>query len=257
MKTSKRYLSLVMVASLVMTLALQANTLRIDRVSGYYSGGGGEFTLVPTDSGDLNPIVGDYHPSATHTYTSGPMQGLTGIQSFCVEIGETLSIPNEYNYKLNTGAIKGGMAVIDTVSVGSGFIYSQFAQGSLPGYDYSPGSGRSASAAVLQEAVWFFEGEISLPNPLSNPFITAAASEFGSVANSQLDSFFDGVNLVKAVDYGVGAINMGPAPTYPRQDQLFWTEGGFKVPDGGTSMILLGLALSSFALMRRSIPKQA
>ena len=256
MKTTRQYLSLAIIAGLMASVVVHANSLAIDRIPGYYSGKGGEFTVVPLDTGDLNPLVSDYHPSATYTYPSGPAQGLTGIQTFCIEGQELLSIPKVYNYALNTGAIKGGNAVIDTVSVGSGFIYSQFAQGVLSGYNYTPGSGRAASAAVLQDAIWFFEGEITLGTPLTNPFITAAATQFGSVANAQADSFFDGFNLLKAKDYGVGAINMGSSPTFPAQDQLFWTkDGDVFVPDGGTTMILLGIALSGFALARQAIPK--
>jgi hypothetical protein len=56
------------------------------------------------------------------------------------------------------------------------------------------------------------------------------------------------------------AINIGSPltnPAYHRQDQLiaFTTTGDNNVPDGGTSAILLGLALGGLGVVRRLAKK--
>ena len=51
-------------------------------------------------------------------------------------------------------------AVLNPVPITQGvaYLYSQFAAGTLAGYDYTPGSGRVASAGNLQEAIWYLLG---------------------------------------------------------------------------------------------------
>jgi len=144
MNLIKPLLRCVVVAWLVSASAAWANTLRIDRVSGHYTGVGGEFTVLATDVGELNPYTADYDAKATYTYTSGTYAGQTGIQTFCVEYQEYVSIPGNYQYDLNPNAIKGGTTTGDPISIGVGYLYSQFAQGILSGYNYTVGSGRNA-----------------------------------------------------------------------------------------------------------------
>ena len=51
----------------------------------------------------------------------------------------------------------------DPVSAGTGWLYSQFARGSLTGYDYDNITplGRIESARLLQLAIWMLEDELS------------------------------------------------------------------------------------------------
>lgn len=233
-----------------------ANTLTIDRVSGHYSGNGGEFTITPTDSGPLNPYVADYAAVATYTYSTGTLTGLTGVQTFCIEYNEHVSIPASYHYDLGPGAIKGGNTVSDTVSVGTGYLYSQFAKGVLGGYTYTVGGGRASSAATLQEAIWWLEGELSLSpaQVAANTFLSQVASVFGSAVAGQADVAIVHSTIVTAGFYGVGAVNMGDAPTYPNQDQLYYhSVGNTLVPDGGLTLMLLGMAMTGLASVRRQL----
>ncbi|MCF7762219.1 MAG: hypothetical protein K9N62_00945 [Verrucomicrobia bacterium] len=224
-----------------------ANNLHIDRVSGYYEGIGGEFTVTPNDLGDLNGSVADYHPKATHTYTSGGLAGRTGIQTFCIEYHEHVSIPEDYHYDLGPNAIKGGTLAGDPVSAGAGYLYNRFARGILSGYNYVVGTARKNSANDLQKAIWWLEGELSLSASMiaANPFLNQVALVFGSATASKASFAFVGSEMVSASYYGVGAINMGPDPLYPNQDQLYWKRlNDSHVPEGAATLILIAMSMT-------------
>jgi hypothetical protein len=246
----------VVIAGVVTASNAWGNTLRIDRISGHFTGVGGEFTLLPIDPGDLNPYVDDYDSQATYTYTSGEHVGKTGIQTFCIEYNEHVGIPATYNYNLSDSAIKGGTTTGDPVSAGVGYLYSQFAQGSLSGYNYTVGSGRNSSAGTLQNAIWWLEGEISLSGAqvAANTFLGQVAAVFGSAAAGKADVAIVGSDVVNAAFYGVGAVNMGSAPVYPNQDQLYWFKtGNTQVPDGGITLILLGMGAACLTFAQRRL----
>jgi hypothetical protein len=132
-------------------------------------------------------------------------------------------------------------------------LYSQFAQGTLAGYNYDTAdSGRQNSAAALQKTIWWLENENyssgASPDP-GNIFSSAVLSEFGSLADARADA----MGL-----YGVSVLNMGDAVTnYKYQDQLILTpppsSGLPTIPDGGNSLLLLGLALGGLAWMKRRL----
>src|SRR4029077_5677849 len=79
--------------------------------------------------------------------------------TFCIEDNEFVYPDTLYNQTINPEAIGGGDGGPhpDPVSQGTGWLYSQFAAGTLPGYAY--GVGRLASADLLQKAIWFLEEE--------------------------------------------------------------------------------------------------
>ncbi|MEI2727158.1 MAG: VPDSG-CTERM sorting domain-containing protein [Verrucomicrobiota bacterium] len=135
----------------------------------------------------------------------------------------------------------------DPVSVGTAYLYSMFAQGSLSGYNYSS----TTSAGNLQNTFWFLEGDQpSMPNT----FLALLTTEFGSVAAAQGDSFtYNNGNVVNAASFGVAALNLGGiANNWPNQDQLVY-QGRQNVPDGGTTLMLLGMAMGGMSLLRRKL----
>lgn len=170
-----------------------------------------------------------------------------GFETFCIEYNEHFSPGSNYNTQVSPGAIKGGNITSDPVSVGTAYLYSLFATGSLTGYNYNS----TTSAGNLQNTIWFLEGERNgLPSgPLiADPgtFDTLLTSKFGSnTANWTADSY----NGWTAASFGVAALNMGTSPTFPNQDQLIYVG----VPDGGTTLILIGLAMSGLAFFRRKM----
>jgi hypothetical protein len=218
-----------------------------------HSGVGGEFVVKSDGSAAsttfINATVANYSSLATY-------QG--GFETFCIEYNEHFSPGSAYNYQISPAAIKGGTATGDPVSAGTGYLYSLFAKGLLasyvPAYSYSSASG----AANLQNTFWFLENEtIGLGGtPIVDPgtFDSLLIAEFGSLANAMLDTATSAdFGLVNAASFGVAALNMGPAPTFPNQDQLIYQGGGFQVADGGTTLMLLGLAMGGMSLLRRKL----
>jgi len=196
----------------------------------YKSSSGGEFTL--------NPLTGwlqltGYAPGVTRNI------GLTGtFQSFCLEGGTDIDgYPTTYNADLNTNAVGGGPGAPpagDPVSVGTGWLYMQFATGTLAGYNWS-GSSRLDSAFALQKTIWWLEGETGLQP--ANIFTTAVLNQFGSMAGAMANGGWN---------YGVYALNLWTLNgRVDAQDFLVF------VPDGGATLMLLGGALMGLGALRR------
>lgn len=146
--------------------------LTIDRVSGYYSGDGGEFTIVSTALSNAK-----YSPSPKKTKDIGA----TGsFQSFCIEKTEHVTIPGSYYFTLDTRAFQGGAGggSPDPLGYATAWLYTQFATGVLSGYNY--GTGRTTSAAALQNAIWYLENEITSVSGQANTWAIAANAAVSS-----------------------------------------------------------------------------
>lgn len=128
--------------------AVAAPTVTVDRISGYYSGDGGEFQLTPSQElQDLTAESGAY-------------------SSFCMEQSETLSVDTTYDAVVSTEALLGGANDGSAGPLGgdpldpmTAYLYQEFRSGTLAGYDYDPAGGRSASAGALQDVIWYIEDE--------------------------------------------------------------------------------------------------
>jgi hypothetical protein len=204
-----------------------ALTIKIDRIAGYYSGIGGEYN-VKIVSGSI-PNLG---------YDAKAMVN-GGFETFCLETNEHISPPETVNAVIGTAAVNGGVGGgnPDPISLGTAFLYSQFATGMLLGYDYTA-AGRATSADLLQKAIWCLEGE---GNCGTNQFLTLAYSQFGGQSAAQADS--NGA-------YGVFVLNTTSIPNGTnRQDMLVYV-----TPEPGT-MLLLGSGLLAFPLSRRRSTK--
>ena len=53
--------------------------------------------------------------------------------------------------------------------------------------------------------------------------------------------------------YDVAVLNLGSYPDYPKQDQLVISRSGLSVPDGGTTLLLMGVALGGLSMLRRKL----
>lgn len=217
----------------------------------FQTGAGGEFTLAPnaqflSATGNLSGYVSG---------TTSNVSGRYSFQSFCMEGNEALSLNTTYQVALSEYAIQGGTGTSagDHVSAGTAWLYYEFATAGNFGYATSPyafvgtDDARRASAADLQKAIWWLEGEEGWQakwDP-TNLYMTAVRDKFGmpllnadgTIYNANDNSFTKTGAAADATGnmYGVMVMNLTYDGQY-RQDQLVY------VPEPGT-LLMLGLAL--------------
>jgi len=203
----------------------------------YSSGSGGEFEAVP--NADLSWVMANYSPLAK----GGPGNG-AGFQTFCIETSEQFNPGALYNVALSDRAKYNGVPVtgFDVISVGTAFLYSQFASGTLSGYNYTYGAGRTAKAAELQNAIWNLEGE---GGSISAAIATILQGEFG--ATSTIADWDDDAT---GWAYGVRAMNLTSASDNTIQDMLV------VVPEPTTmiagALLLLPFGASTIRFLRKN-----
>lgn len=214
---------------------------------------GGEFTAIVT--GGANNFVANYNSKATAT-----VGGTTGFETFCIEISASFNPGNTYNTSVSPVMVT-GPGTTAFISVGTAYLYSQFAQGKLNNFTYSSsGTGRELSGDQLQDAIWYLQGEIGANgNSLTSdslytfsastdPFVTMVNTMFG--ASTALES-----DLVYGNIFGVQALNLTSTDqngkTVYNQDQLVYCP----VPEPSTlaagAALLLPLGLSAVRALRK------
>ena len=139
-----------------------------DREAGYYADQGGEFTIESSQEGD-----GLLLSNSAYATTTSNIGSTGSFQSFCLERGEYIYEPMRIwvseastgdldTYGSGSHAWYGGEPGNgDDLDPRTAYLYTQFAQGTLLGYDYNAGSGREDSALQLQYAIWHIEGELT------------------------------------------------------------------------------------------------
>lgn len=201
----------------------------LTRISGYYSGDGGEFQLTPDQ--ELTDLVGYSDPWS----------------SFCLEKTEYVSSGSTYDVILNTEALLGGTNHGPTGPQGgdaldpmTAYLYTQFRAGALTGYDYDPSGQRGASAGALQEVIWYIEDEGS------KTWADGDGSRQDQFYSAALNCGWTGIGNVCVLNlYAQG--HVGEAD-YFKQDQLALT-----VPVPGAALLgSLGLATVGWIRRRRS-----
>jgi hypothetical protein len=138
-----------------------------DGNSPYNYGSGGEFTLNVKDA-PLTNYVSAYSP-LTKNQGGHIEYGYTStFESFCLEKTEGISFGGTYYAMLNNSAVNGGGGAQngkDPISVGTAWLYYNFAKGTLSGsnysYNYSISAERLKDANALQQTIWYLEDEIS------------------------------------------------------------------------------------------------
>lgn len=239
--------SLYLIISAPLTFAYTLTTTGSNNGYGLYQAGqGGEFTFQAGDG--LEWVLGNYSGKAKN------IGGTTNtFQSFCLEMHEYLYGNTRYDVTLNTAAVYGGgpdhgaVDGKDPISVGTAWLYYNFAKGTLAGYMYDSGeTAREASALALQKAIWYLEGEITDSEFTGSSFYDAAFSMFGSYVNKdngivtedQRKLYFPVMVANLWVPGHVGQDG------YQRQDQLVVTP----IP---SALYLLGAGLMGLVGIRR------
>lgn len=196
-----------------------ANTLILDYGT-HHSGNGGEFNAF---SATLNPVTMGYVSPAMANVGHGG-----GFETFCLEFNEEFIPGGTYNYSISDAAFHGGVpGGSDPLSIGTAWLYLNFAKHTLTGYDYT-----NADAGALQNTIWWLEGEAGDPGS-GNEFRNLVLTQFGGGAAAMANN--NGF-------YGVGVLNLTYLNGNLSQDQLTL------VPDGGTTAMLLGLGLLALFL---------
>ena len=259
-------LATVLLAGIATTA--DAGQIRISGHTDYRDGTGGEFNVRGHDAAGAALIAdaltyGYFFAPGSQTVGSANgtkmfVDNVLGFQTFCIEMTEHIALDGIYDAQISTGALSGGVGGVDPdgagplpktdlISVGTAYLYSNFATGQLPTYTYTNGAGRGDDAELLQQAIWYLEDELSLTSSqkAANRFLTnsvyGALTLFG-------DGTGVGVGGAKANNtlYNVGVLNLSSS-TGGKQDQLI------NLPDGGVTSMLLGLALGGLAVLRRKI----
>jgi hypothetical protein len=228
---------------------LMAGTIQTGNFGPYQTGAGGEFT-VNSQGFSFSLNLTGYVADVTKFLSNGKDPNIYGLtfQTFCLERHEQIARNHSYDGTVNDAAVFGGVGGADPLSVGTAWLYKNFAETTLAGYDYTnPGrsDGVGSSADLLQQAIWCLEDEVSCN--AANTFYLAAVAQFGSEAGAKADN--NGQFSVKVINLWEGS----PHDTeHARQDILV---NIIPVPDGGLTLLLLGMGLTSVGVLSRKFKK--
>jgi hypothetical protein len=246
MKKLCMVLSLAGVMAVPNLFASMSVTL-IDDTSQYSYANGGEFRAVGNPGLDSVINWSAYSTSTKGTVTAaadgsawGYNSGLNGqayFQTFCIEYNEEFTPGTSYSVGISQKALWGGQqsAGGDLLSIGTAWLYSQFAAGTLSGYNY--GGSRTTTAGALQQAIWWLEAEPNGSNTgLAGTFLAEAQAAVGGIITRDANGA-----------YNVRALNLGVAGAV--QDQLVI------VPEPTTmiagALLLLPFGASTLRILRK------
>jgi hypothetical protein len=228
---SARTLSLVTILTLSSVSLAHANSVVLNQ-DAYSYGLGGEFNAV-TSQNFLNNYV-------SSTIVNG------GFETFCIETTVDFYPGTTYSYTLGSSdATTPGIPL----TLGAAYLYYEFGKGLLSDYNYTDTATRNADAGLLQAAIWYLQGQQVYNNDGSlhdnptldgNKFYADAINMFGAGATSASNGA-----------YGVEVLQMWGANGSPAQNQLVL------VPDGGMTILLLGVSFAGLSLMRFKLKKSA
>ena len=176
-------------------------------------------------------------------YVAGLTSINGGIETFCIQLDVGLQA-NPLDATWTPGGVAGGTS----------YLYRQFVDGTLTGYAYSPtlpgGSGNSAraqSALTLQMAIWNLQG-------FTWAQIEGEEGTAASAAQIAAAKAYVILGLANPGNYNVDALvltgtSSATGLAVPSQDMLI------AVPDGGSAVMLLGIAMGGLVMVSRKLRK--
>jgi hypothetical protein len=268
-------------------------------VNGLRGGSGGELTVYNLAGvggvGSTNVSNASYEDKTRNV--PDPFPAGTPIpnsfQTFCLEMTEE-AVTSALNYfAIGTYAAAGGGGAVngrDPISVGTAWLYSEFAKGTLnvpkmgaadPKFgDYFSGvaPSRSNEADQLQRAIWWLEQEAPGEEAklAINPYFQAAVNYFRQVGDTEAQARARAMASSSEGYLGVYVLNnfktqaalnqfvanraAGTTSSMENiaradrgQDFLWYYNPPTQVPDGGATVALLGGAMVAIAALRRRL----
>ena len=219
----------VLLAVAIAPAALAATITGTQTVGAHYLDGG-EITAMTTPP----VLLGLAAPS-----------GPPAFQTFCIESQVLFNNGATYNYSLTQTDHSS-----NPLTKGAAYLFAQFSAGTLAGYDYTIGTGRIESAGGLQAALWTLQGQTIPAGFLSDPTVLANMTADLALANSGTGGHQSDPS---AGAFGVSILSLSTVTGAPAQDWLAIAQ--VTVPDGGTTIALLGFALVGVEALRRKLAR--
>lgn len=205
----------------------------------------GKYTADP--DGSLEAVLANYSTLATS-------DGGSRFWTFCLESQVYFEPNRTYNAEVSSMVDSPGGG--DPLSNGTAYLYEKFALGQLGslmeplgGFTYDLNGG-----IRLQNMIWWLEDEVG--GAKDEQMWTHLGSTLGNDILSNYGD--DAVKVLNLTKYdGVGGDTLGASYGTLRQDQLVYlgpsrgTTTTNRVPDGGTTLLLLGSAVGGLGLVRR------
>jgi hypothetical protein len=177
------------------------------------------------------------------------VSGFPSFQTYCIEINHEFSLGGTYAYTLGQTTHGAPPATASPVlNLGTAWLFSQFTSGNL-------GISTPLLAGELQAALWYFQGQ-GAGNSDYNAWVggTPGNDQFTDDALTALGGnviLGTGAYSPSAGAYGVqiiqsSTITANGALGDPAQDWLY-----VPVPDGGATVMLLGIGLVGMVLVSR------
>lgn len=163
--------------------------------------------------------------------------------TFCLELSEALGFPMQVG-GISTYAEFNGVGGTDALDARAAYLYNEYRLGNI--------GTTLADAEALQLALWWIEGEFN------GDVLTPGAAVYGGPVNATASAYVAAAGVAVAGGWGstigpvrvINLLKQNVAGGWePAQDVLML----LPVPDGGTTLMLLGGALVGIGALRRRI----